>query len=85
MPLPTNEELRDIYGVEDVGNNQCAVEIDVDSREGAEELRDNFGIKIESTVGQGPGGDNPLVRFSGPCEKILEMLLEYDDPDAASE
>jgi hypothetical protein len=73
------EELKKIYSVVTLSNNRSSVDIDfVQDSESTQAFAARYGLHAATVDPHGPGGGHPVIRFTGPTDKVLEMLDDYD-------
>ena len=62
---------------------QASVEIDVMDASEAEADAKRMGVEFEVVDQHGPGGGNPLVKVTGPVDKIIKLLVRWDPDDVS--
>jgi hypothetical protein len=71
--------LEQVYSVKRLDETRSEVELDVTFVKGGYELAKMFGVEAFLITTDGPGGGNPVMKFTGEHEKIHQLLVKYED------
>ena len=80
-PTQEAQELRDDYMVNELADGKLEVDLDVDDAAGAKRLARKHGAQVKIVEEGGPGGANPVARFTGEPKKVDALLKAYDGGD----